>query len=245
VLPDGRLGFRETCGPADPARGLRVRLLAWDLEGRPDVLLETDEPVGEFTFAPGLEDGLYSVDSSICAGIAAIRDGEPAPLPVRLDGVNWALDAALSGGECVEEGRAGGPAISPDGREVAFAASPASAGVEGQARLDVPWNLYVMDRREQRPKAVLEDVGSLGRPLWSPDGRLIAFNGEIDGRAGVYVLRLADRRVLPVSLEADDAATSWSPAGRELLAVRESGPLDELPERSELIRLDVSGVVGG
>ena len=245
VLPDGRLGFVESCEYEEPDRPERIRIFAWDLDGRPEVLLSTDRPLGRFAFRPGLREGLYDVESSICGGIGTIRDGTLGPLPVRLDGADWSLDADLRGGDCVEEGRARGPAFSPDGRTVGFAASPQSAGVEGQERLDVPWNLYVMDAEEQRPRAVLEDVRSLGGPDWSPNGRWVSFAGRIDsGATGVFVLRVSDRRLVQVSEGDGDSPASWSPDGRELLVIREVFGDDDV-QRSTLIRFDVSSVVGG
>jgi hypothetical protein len=183
VLPDGRLGFRGTCEPEDVAGDSRIRLLAWDLEGEPEVLLETREAVGAFSFAPGLRDGLFSVDSSICAGIGVIRDAGIAPLDLALPGERWSLGAALDpGSDCEREGRARGPEHSADGRSIAFAASPASAGVAGQARLDEPRDLYVMDAEERRPRAVVEDVVGMSGPRFSPDGRWIVFAARRHGR---------------------------------------------------------------
>jgi hypothetical protein len=246
VLPDGRLGFRETCDFEDVARPFRTRLYAWDVDGGdPEVLLETEEALGGFTFARGLRDGFYAVDSSVCAGMGTIRDGVLGPLPVRLGGAAWTLDASLRGGECVEEGRARGPDLAPDGRTVAFAASPASAGIEGQARLDVPWNLYVMNVDERRPRPVLEGIEGSSGPRHSPDGRWLLFAGRLgDSGDGVYLLRLSDRRVVRISGDRDDRPASWSPDGREVLVIRDIRE-DGLTQRSELVRLDVSGVVGG
>ena len=245
VLPDGRLGFRETCEPEDIAGDSRIRLLAWDLEGAPEVLLETREAVGVFSFAPGLREGLFSVDSSICAGIGVIRDAGIAPLDLRLPGERWSLGAALDpGSDCEQEGRARGPEYSADGRSIAFAASPASAGVAGQARLDEPWNLYVMDAEERRPRAVVEDVVGMSGPRFSPDGRWLVFAGRFGETGdGVHLVRVADGRVVTALGEAGVGPAAWAPDGREVLVIRDLRE-DGLTQRSELVRVDVSGVVG-
>ena len=249
-LPDGRLGFLDRCEFEALERGERTRLYAWDLEREPELLVETDEPMNGYTLRDGLREGLYDIDSSICAGIGEIRGGELRPLDLKLPGEDWSLGAAIAadGSDCgaPDIGRAREPAYSPDSRRIGFTASPQSVGAEGQARLDAPWNLYVMDAEDREPEAIVEDVQSLSGPLWSPDGKWLAFNGEIDGDAGVFIVGLEAREVVAITDRGEDGATAWSPDGRELLIVRTPGlgENDELPERSELVRFDVSKIVG-
>lgn len=143
-LPDGRLGFMETCEREDITAPSRQRLLAWDLETEPETLLEAPAGISSYTWRPDLAEGLWSRDSGICAGIGTMARGDGlSGLSVTLPGADWPLDASLetADGDCTQEGRAAAPAWSPGGRTIAFVASPQSAGVEGQARLEQPWNL--------------------------------------------------------------------------------------------------------
>lgn len=245
-LTDGRLGYMETCEFEDITATSRQRLLAWDFRGAPVTLIEAPAGITSYTWDPEVRHGLWSRDSSICAGIGTMTRGEGlSGLPISLPDADWTLDASLENpdGDCTDEGRAGGPAWSPNGKTIAFAASPQSAGVQDQGRLDEPWNLYLMDAADRRPRAVLRDIRSLGGPLWSPNSRWLAFVGDVPGAGtGVYLFHVADGRTVKVFPNA--GPTSWSPDGTELLVIRRVTELGATPRRTELLRLDVSEVVG-
>lgn len=112
------------------------------------------------------------------------RDAQPLYTPRQIDGVP--NEAAF-------------PAISPDGRRVAY-----SVGAGAQARLF----LHEVTTLNPTP---LNEAGR--QPDWSPDGRRLAFRSERDG-GGLFVLdtgtsrvaKLTDRGYLP----------AWSPDGTRL-----------------------------
>jgi Tol biopolymer transport system component len=83
-------------------------------------------------------------------------------------------------------------------------------------------------------------------PVWSPDGRVLAFSRSYSGgRNGLYVIR-ADggglRRVVAVGAGESVGEISWSPDGSQLAFVRRTGAEpDSCPIKTALLLVDVDG----
>ncbi|HUP45264.1 MAG TPA: DNA-binding protein [Thermoanaerobaculia bacterium] len=103
----------------------------------------------------------------------------------------------------------GGPAISPDGRRIAFAAE--NRGVP---------RLYLMDADGSRVTMFAESLHPRGTPAWTPDGRALAVGAMIDGAPCLAKVSVNDRRIerLVSEFAADPA---WSRDGTSLVY---SGP---------------------
>ena len=108
------------------------------------------------------------------------------------------------------------PAISPDGRQVAFAWNGAK-----QDNFD----LYVKFLDGGEPLRLTTHPGRDGWPAWSPDGRLIVFGRWVLGAANVEVLIVpalggAERKILEFPLPLQPAsfwpAGCWTPDGKWL-----------------------------
>jgi hypothetical protein len=106
--------------------------------------------------------------------------------------------------------RARDPAVSPDGRRVAFSMNQRSASVIAvqdlvpDAPVSVVWRGARFDQAYQ--------------PAWSPDGSRIAFSAwQTGGRRDILVVELASGQVTSVTSDrAIDMAPSWSRDGRYL-----------------------------
>ena len=61
-------------------------------------------------------------------------------------------------GDCPGTGWADEPTVSPDGAEVAFAASTDAIGRSGQARLDAPRGVYLADPATERSRLLYAGV---------------------------------------------------------------------------------------
>ena len=103
--------------------------------------------------------------------------------------------------------------LSPDGLRVAN-----SIGVNG------PSDIWVFDTVRRTANRLTSD-GTGHDPIWSPDGRRLAFSGTLGGKIGIYTMP-ADGSGKPELLLATDSPatpTSWSPDGKSLVFVH-AGP---------------------
>jgi WD40-like Beta Propeller Repeat len=223
-LPDGRLGLTRVCHGSSPDRDAIDTGALDPRTGRYEPLAPLgDTNPSAVTWRKDLRAGFVSYSSAICAGLAAITRKGPRRVaaPVTLDGRTWHLDEdvfAPGDTDCTGRGRADLPVLSPDGRLLYFVASPASVGVSGTARLDVPWNLYRWPEPAGRPEPLLRDLGTPVGLAISPDGRQLAVCGQRGGQYGLWLVdsstgssrKLADGKLVD---------PSFSPDGRHLAAI--------------------------
>ncbi len=69
------------------------------------------------------------------------------------------------------------PAVSPDGRQIAF-----------MSRRDGNWNIYLVRSDGKGLKQLTDDPANDGLPTWSPDGKVIAFVSSRGGPWAVWVM---------------------------------------------------------
>ncbi len=95
------------------------------------------------------------------------------------------------------------PAISPDGRQVAFSA------------LGDLW-IHTIGGDTER---ITDDPWVETDPAWSPDGSSLAFSSDRDGTLDLYVLRRTDSSVERITQGAGATLASWSPDGTQIAFV--------------------------
>lgn len=103
------------------------------------------------------------------------------------------------------------PAISPDGKQVAF-----SSNRNGY------WDIYILDLETRQIRKVTDSPEFDSAPTWSPDGLWIAFTTYLDNNLEIAIQSTTDLQSAPIRLTQDPAADyepAWSPAGRELAFV--------------------------
>lgn len=113
----------------------------------------------------------------------------------------------------------GDPGVSPDGRQVAFAAY-------GQADLDI----FVTDIDfKSAPRLLAGGPGRDAHPRWSPDGQSVAFESDRAGSLDLFVVPAAGGEPKRLTVEAGrDAEPEWSPDGARLVFVSDRGSRDQL-----------------
>jgi Tol biopolymer transport system component len=104
---------------------------------------------------------------------------------------------------------------SPDGRRIVFSAY----------KHDAHGDLYVADVATRRVTPLLATPAGERRPVWSPDGRWVAYQRSPPGRPGetsIWVVDVRTHRTHRVTWGRADAGPAWSPDGREIVFVRGS-----------------------
>ena len=110
------------------------------------------------------------------------------------------------------------PAISPDGKQIVFAATPEKANAP---------DLFVANIDGSNRRRLTTHPDSETAPAWSPDGKEIAFTSDRTGRPQIYIMNAdgsGQARRLPIPDPEADRAT-WSPAPyNEIAYTARNGP---------------------
>jgi TolB protein len=106
------------------------------------------------------------------------------------------------------------PAWSPNGRQIAFAASR-----DGNA------GIYVMNADGSEQTRLTDDPSGDFFPDWSPDGRKIAFTSNRDGNSEIYVMNADGSEQTRLTDDpAVDQFADWSPDGKQIVFGRVGFP---------------------
>jgi hypothetical protein len=237
-LPDGRLGLARAC-LSDIGDGFT--LIAYQpTTGRVEELAAVgrDLPTS-VSWRRNLDGGYLSAGSGICDGFAPItRHGVGEfPGPVSLDGHAWRLDEIFrqtGADSCKDQGRAGPAMLTPDNRQLIFAAAPEAQGADGQGRMDAPSQIYRQDLPAGLPDKLASGfIDLIGMDI-SPDGRHLAVAGKRGRDRGLWLINL-DSGDLRKIVEGPLKYPSFSPDGKHLAVVF----TPEGVEKAQLRVLDV------
>lgn len=237
---DGRLVFMSVCLKKQDNQGLHPfdpRVMIWDPRDNTIRLLrdyELPSHVATFTFAPDLSRGLLSTATRI------------------EDTLFW-LDAKAASPLNVGLVRAIGPSWSPDGRFIVFFGNRRLPGRPGPEWSDRPYDLWLMPAEcevhaggcAKSLQVLVKGIRHTLTAAWSPDGRWLAFAGDLQGRGqGIWLYQMDTGALIQVAI-GDYWAPAWSPNGERVVVTGppEGGRQHLLDMRSALYILDVSEVV--
>jgi hypothetical protein len=228
ALSNGSVAFQELCGVEVPGRlpaeEWSLRQLKGPTEQDLPFLLNRalDFFPGPFSVGPSLDQAIVSVGDVMCGSLLWVDHGgvRYPDIVIEGEGQSWNLRSFFvdtSPHSCTDQGRAAWPSWAPDGSAIAFFGSPESIGVSDLARLDVPWNLYVIPPAATKARPILVDIAHARALSWSPDARWLAFSGGVDGLEGTWLFDTSNNQ--PIAISASQAnALAWSPAGDEIAA---------------------------
>jgi Tol biopolymer transport system component/C-terminal processing protease CtpA/Prc len=116
------------------------------------------------------------------------------------------------------------PSLSPDGREIVFV----SGG-----------DIWTVPSSGGTASLLITDPATEGRPLWSPDGKELAFTSTRNGSSNLYVLNLATSQVRRLTWsDASDQLDAWSRDGKWLYFSSSAG---DLSRQNDIYRVAASG----
>jgi hypothetical protein len=243
-LADGRIGLVKECTLPPGELTAEVTAVAYDpvseqLESfaslgpagrrrRYGGVLEQDQAPDTIAWTPDLTRAVVGEGSGICGWIATVTETGKTAFPVTVSegDRSWRVDAGFRGdvsNPCTNDGWAGSPSWSPDFRQVAFAASPQAAGIEGVARMEQPTNIYVNTLGESSAQLVASDLDAFGDLRWAPKGDILALIATRNGHTGVWFLEVDTGAWRQTSITGTPRRLDWSPDGHHLAVLTQTG----------------------
>ena len=125
--------------------------------------------------------------------------------------------------------RAGAPAVSPNGRHVAYTIRETNWDENAYET-----EIWIGDAATGQSRQVTNARKSSMQPAWSPDGQWIAFISDRDGKRQIYRIALGGGEAERLT-SAEDGVTSfaWSPSGTQMAITMQDAVSEAMKEREK------------
>ena len=137
-------------------------------------------------------------------------------------------------------GTTGRVAWSPDGKSIAFFASPEAIGKTGSERFNVEFNLYLMNPDTLQYQVLTQNIYSPFILQWSPDSTLIAFIGKygFGKEEGIWLYSLSTNAVRNIS-KGKFQSIVWTSDSKNLVAIR----CEDTDECAQIYQYDLTSIL--
>ncbi|QNI36881.1 S9 family peptidase [Edaphobacter albus] len=139
--------------------------------------------------------------------------GRPDPNPALIaSGVEQTIFIVpIDGGQPRRLAAGRSPSVSPDGKTLTF------------LHKDGIWSLPLSEN-DPKPEQIFHARGELGPPLWSPDGRYIAFTSDRGDHGFIGVYSVSEKTIIYLDPSTEtDQYPEWSPDSRQIAFIRIAG----------------------
>lgn len=172
------------------------------------------------------------------------RDGfEPLDLEIRDGERKWNLKddfPKFIADDTGKTGTTGRAAWSPDGKVIAFFASPDAIGKTGFDRFGVEYYLYLMNPETLQYEVVADRIFSPFLLSWSPDSAHIAFIGKYGFRKenGIWLYSVKTNSITEISKGIFQGIV-WRPDGSSLVAIK----CEDLGVCNKILEYDLTNIL--
>ena len=137
--------------------------------------------------------------------------------------------AAPSIDDLINLKRVGSPAISPDGRQVAFTIRETNWDENAYET-----EIWIGDAATGQSRQVTNARKSSMQPAWSPDGAWLAFVSDRDGKRQLYRIALRGGEAERLTSTEDGVnAFAWSPSGKQIAFTMQDPVSEAMKEREK------------
>jgi len=224
-LPDGRLQVWKSCLTES---GNLTYLIAYDWQTHQLEQIAGPLPVGSSgaSWNPDGTKAIGFLDSKFASKtLFWISKGEFSPLDLVVGDQYHAWNLSddfpdFKADDLGKTGTTGRAAWSPNGKSIAFFASPDAIGKTSFARFGVEFNLYLMDPETMQYQIVMDKIYSPFVLEWSPDSREIAFIGKYGPlkENGIWLFSVNTKSIINIAKGIFQGLV-WRPDGKNLVAI--------------------------
>ncbi len=129
------------------------------------------------------------------------------------------------------------PAWSPDGKKIAFVSDRDTKSLVG----DLTWTIYVIDIEGGHEMQVTSTAADNRKPMWSPDGKKIAFSSNRESNYRIYLIDPDGSNQMNLTDNLSSIDPVWSPDGMKVAFIQCDGWILDSSANMEICIANVDG----